>query len=279
LQSVGTAAEIVVLKTTGDRIQDRPLASAGGKGLFTKELEEALLTGEIDLAVHSMKDLPTTLPEGLALAAILPREDPRDVFISPRAGTLADLPHAARVGTSSVRRSALIKRARPDISLALLRGNVDTRLRKLDEGEFDAIILALAGLKRLGIESRATRILEPDEWLPALAQGAIGVEIRADAAEALAALSPLDHGPSAIAVSCERAFQAALDGSCSTAMGGLAEVKGRALIFRGEVLSPDGTRSLGANFECVLGSNAREHAARAGREAGLALKPKVSGWL
>jgi len=279
LLRAGTPCEILVLKTSGDRIQDRPLASAGGKGLFTKELEDALLVGEIDLAVHSMKDVPTLLPSGLVVAAILHREDPRDVFLSPRASSLADLPAGASVGTSSVRRSALVRRARPDVAVKLLRGNVDTRLRKLDGGDFDAIILALAGLKRLGAADRAIRILEIEDWLPALAQGAIGVEIRAGDAALHDALRPLDHAPSAIAIACERAFQAALDGSCSTAMGGLARLDGDVLKFRGQVLSPDGAQSLDCRFECSLGENARQEAERGGREAGLALRPKVLGWL
>jgi hydroxymethylbilane synthase len=165
---------VVAIRTTGDRIQDRPLADAGGKGLFTKELEEALLAGQIDLAVHSMKDVPVFLPEGLAIGAVLPREDPRDAFISPVAATLAELSAGARVGTSSVRRAAQIARARPDLEIVSLRGNVDTRLARLDSGRMDAIVLAVAGLKRLGLDARATSILSADTWLPALAQGAVG---------------------------------------------------------------------------------------------------------
>jgi hydroxymethylbilane synthase len=275
----GTACEIVILKTTGDRIQDRPLADAGGKGLFTKELEEALFRNEIDLAVHSMKDVPTQVPPGLAIVSILPREDPRDVFISPKAKTLRDLAKGARVGTSSVRRAAQVKRARPDVETVLLRGNVDTRLRKLDEGEYDAIILALAGLRRLGVEARATTILDTSEWLPALAQGAIGIESRKTDAIATQAIAPLDDATSSIALACERAFQAALDGSCRTPIGGLATVQGNKLVFRGEVLAPDGSDAAETAFEVALGPNAHDDAARAGREAGLALKPKASPWL
>lgn len=278
-RDASTACEIVVLKTTGDRIQDRPLADSGGKGLFTKELEEALLRGEIDLAVHSMKDVPTALPKGLSIAAILPREDPRDVFISPSARTFEDLPAGAHVGTSSVRRTAQVRRARPDVETVLLRGNVDTRMRKLDEGQFDAIILALAGLSRLGLAERATWILDPREWLPALAQGAIGVEIREDDAAAREAVSKLDDPVSATALACERAFQSALDGSCRTPIGGLAAVSGSTLLFRGEVLAPDGSDAVETSFRTLLGSDALGDAARAGREAGLRLKPKAARWL
>ncbi|HEX4862025.1 MAG TPA: hydroxymethylbilane synthase, partial [Rhizomicrobium sp.] len=181
--------EIVVLKTSGDRIQDRPLADAGGKGLFVKELEDALLGGRIDLAVHSMKDVPVALPPGLAVAALLPREDPRDVFVSNTWKSLAELPKGARLGTSSVRRVAQVLRARPDLHCQLLRGNVDTRLKKLDDGEMDAMLLALAGLKRLGLAHRATA---PLDFLPALAQGAIGIEIRDTDRRARDAVAPLN---------------------------------------------------------------------------------------
>src|SRR5215472_10887180 len=264
----GAACEIVVLKTTGDRIQDRPLADAGGKGLFTKELDDALLKGDIDLAVHSMKDVPTALPKGLAIGAILPREDPRDVFISPSAGTLAELPKGACVGTSSVRRTAQVKRARPDVATVLLRGNVDTRLRKLDEGAHDAIILALAGLSRLGLAARATSILDPIEWLPALSQGAIGVEVRTSDARTQEAVCKLDDPVTATALACERAFQAALDGSCRTPIGGLAALSGSTLLFRGEVLAPDGSDAAETSLKVQLGSDALGDAARAGRDAG-----------
>jgi hydroxymethylbilane synthase len=275
----GAACEIVVLKTTGDRILDRPLADAGGKGLFTKELEEALLRGDIDLAVHSMKDVPTTLPEGLSIAAILPREDPRDAFISPIARTLAELPKGARVGTSSVRRTAQVKRARPDVETVLLRGNVDTRLRKLDEGQYDAIIIALAGLSRLGLAERATWILDPREWLPALSQGAIGIEVRESDTVTQEAARKLDDPVTATALACERAFQSALDGSCRTPIGGLAALSGSTLLFRGEVLAPDGSDAAETSLKTQLGSDALGDAARAGREAGLTLKPKAARWL
>lgn len=278
LEAKGSESEVVVLKTTGDRILDRPLADAGGKGLFTKELEEALLRGEIDLAVHSMKDVPTALPRGLAIAAVLEREDPRDVFVSHKAASLAGLPRGARVGTSSVRRKAQVLRARADVAPTLLRGNVDTRLKKLDQGELDAIFLALAGLNRLGLGDRATTVLDPSDWLPALAQGAIGIETREHDAAA-ARVAQLEHLPTAIALACERAFQAALDGSCRTPIGGLARIEADRLIFAGEVVSPDGRQSADTHIEIVLGANAKADAARGGREAGLALKPRAAQWL
>jgi hydroxymethylbilane synthase len=271
--------EIVVLKTTGDRIQDRPLADSGGKGLFTKELEEALLRGDIDLAVHSMKDVPTKLPARLEIAAILEREDPRDVFVSPLAQQPSELPNGARVGTSSVRRTAQLLRARPDAKAVLLRGNIDTRLRKLEAGEYHAIILALAGLRRIGQQHRVTAVLEGDSWLPALAQGAMGIEIRDDDVRTREAVRLLNHQESAIAIAFERAFQDALDGSCRTPIAGLAEIKGRTLAFRGEVLSPDGRESAGTRIEIALGPDPVDQAARAGREAGLALKPRAARWL
>ena len=278
-KQLGAACEIVVLKTTGDRIQDRPLADAGGKGLFTKELEEALLRRDVDLAVHSMKDVPTALPKGLAIAAILPRDDVRDAFISSVAETLEELPKGARVGTSSVRRTAQVRRARPDVETVLLRGNVDTRLRKLDEGQYDAIVLALAGLERLGLAARATWIFEPRDWLPALAQGAIGVEIRKDDASTRDAVAKLDDPVSATALACERAFQSALDGSCRTPIGGLAGISGSTLVFRGEVLAPDGSEAVQTSLKTQLGSDAVGDAARAGHQAGLELKPRAARWL
>jgi hydroxymethylbilane synthase len=279
LTAAGTATDIVPIKTTGDRIQDRSLADAGGKGLFTKELEEALLAGSIDLAVHSMKDVPVTLPPGLALAAILERENPADVFVSRTAPSLKALPQGARVGTSSVRRAAQLRRARPDLVPVLLRGNIDTRLRKLSEGGLDAILLALAGLRRLGLQEEVTEILTTDEWLPALAQGAVGIEIRGRDARAAAAVAPLDHAPTAIALACERAFQAALDGSCKTPIAGLAIFDGAALSFRGEVFAPDGSDSVATGFVIDHIGCGKTESVRAGREAGNALKPRAAKWL
>jgi hydroxymethylbilane synthase len=273
----GSASEIVVLKTTGDKILDRPLADAGGKGLFVKELEDALLSNTIDLAVHSMKDVPVQLPPGLEIAVLLPREDPRDVFVSNKARTLAELPKGTKLGTSSVRRAAQVARARPDLECVLLRGNVDTRLRKLDEGEMDAMLLALAGLKRLGLESRATQIL--DEFLPALSQGAIGIEIRETDTLAREIVTQLNHFETEIALSCERAFQDALGGSCRSPMAGLATVVNGRLHFRGEVLAPDGKEYVQTEIETALSHNAREEAVNAGREAGLGIRTRAEQWL
>jgi hydroxymethylbilane synthase len=279
LSRAGADCELVPVKTSGDRIQDKSLADAGGKGLFTKELEEALLRGEIDLAVHSMKDVPTALPRGLAIAALLAREDPRDAFVSLKATTLADLPAGARIGTSSVRRQAQVRRARPDLQTTLLRGNVDTRLAKLDAGEFDAMLLALAGLKRLGLSDRATALLDAEQWLPALAQGAIGIEVRADDGATTARVAALNHRDTEIALACERAFQAALDGTCRTPIGGLATLAGTTLRFRGEVLAPDGSGFADTALEIALGADPLRQAAEAGRQAGLDLKPDVAQWL
>ena len=275
----GRTCEIVLIKTTGDRILDRSLADAGGKGLFVKELEEALAADRIDIAVHSMKDVPVALPEGLTLAAILPRENPEDVFLSAKAESLKALAPGATLGTSSVRRKAQVLRARPDLSCVLLRGNVDTRLAKLDSGEMDAIILARAGLNRLGLRARITDILPTEEWLPSLAQGAVGIEIRASDADAAAAIMPLEDPITAIELACERAFQGALDGSCRTPIAGLARLEGGLLTFRGEVLAPDGTDWAATAFSITLEQNGKFEADRAGREAGEVLRPRVAGWL
>jgi len=273
----GERFEIVPIKTSGDRIQDRPLAEAGGKGLFTKEIEEALLVGRIDIAVHSMKDLPAALPAGLTLAATLPRENPADVVVG--AAPLPQLARGARVGTSSVRRKAQVLRARPDANCVILRGNVDTRLAKLDSGSVDAILLALAGLKRLGLSVRAAYILSTDEWLPSLGQGAIGIEIREEDARAAQAVEPFDHASSSIALACERAFQAALNGSCRTPVAGLATFDDGVLSFRGEVLAPDGSDAAETALRITLGNNAKDEAAAAGRKAGEGLRPRAAHWL
>jgi hydroxymethylbilane synthase len=277
--ALGAPCEIVILKTSGDRIQDRSLADSGGKGLFVKELEEALLNDQIDLAVHSMKDVPTDLPPGLALTAFLPRQDPRDVFVSNTARNLMELPKGARLGTSSVRRRAQALRARPDLEVTLLRGNVDTRLAKLDAGAMDGMLLALAGLVRLGLEDRATEILDGDGWLPALAQGAIGIEIRETDTGTREIATLLNHKPTELALDCERAFQAALDGSCRTPIAGLARIAGENLSFHGEVLAPDGSDFADTRFAIALGHNPRAAAEEAGREAGEALRPRVKNWL
>ena len=232
---------IVAIKTSGDRVQDRPLADIGGKGLFAKEIEEALLAGDIDCAVHSLKDMPTTLPSGLVIDCILPREDPRDAFISKSAESLKELPLGATIGTCSVRRQAQLLNARSDLKTVVLRGNVETRLARVDAGEMEATILALAGLKRLNKANAARHIFSTTEMLPAVAQGAIGVETRLNDIQTNALLQPINHTLSALAVSLERAFQAVLDGSCKTPIAGLAEWSAPGQIkFRGCALSPDG---------------------------------------
>jgi hydroxymethylbilane synthase len=235
--------EIVTIRTSGDRIQDRPLSEAGGKGLFTKEIEEALLAGMIDLAVHSAKDMPTVLPDGLMLAACLPREDVRDAFISRKAASLRELPQGAVVGTASLRRQAMVKRLRPDVATAVLRGNVETRLRKLEAGEFDATLLALAGLKRLGLADKATALLDTQEFLPAVGQGAITIEARVDDARTRALLATIDHADTSVALGAERAFLSVLDGSCRTPIAGHAVLDGDAISFRGMILRPDGSEA------------------------------------
>ena len=235
------AFEIVVIKTSGDRIQDRPLSEVGGKGLFTKEIEDALLDGRIDIAVHSSKDMPTVLPDGLALTAFLPREDVRDAFLSPKAKTLMDLPQGAVVGSSSLRRQAMIKRLRPDIEVVMYRGNLQTRLRKLADGEVDATLLAAAGLRRLGLENEITSLLEVDEFLPAVGQGAICIESRLGDEATLARLAAIHDQDTQIRLDAERAYLAVLDGSCRTPIGGLATIEDGMLQLRGIVLKPDGS--------------------------------------
>ena len=237
------AIAVEAITTTGDRVGDRPLADIGGKGLFTKEIEQALLAGTIDVAVHSMKDVPTWLPEGLVIACLLPREDPRDALVANGAAAIADLPAGATVGTASLRRKAQILMRRPDLSVEPLRGNVQTRLRRLAAGEVDATLLALAGLKRLGLDGEVAPIaLDPSEMLPAVGQGAIGIECRAADARVRALLEPIDHAPTAVAVRAERALLSELDGSCRTPIAALAEFDGdNVLILRALVAKPDGS--------------------------------------
>jgi len=237
------AIAIEVIRTTGDIIQDRPLSEVGGKGLFTKEIEQALCDNTIDLAVHSSKDMPTALPDGLRLAACLPREDVRDAFISRKSTSLAGLPHGAVIGTASLRRQAMIKRLRPDISVVTFRGNVDTRLKKLDDGVVDATLLALAGLKRLGREAAVTAVLEVDAFLPAVGQGAIGIEVREDDTRTLDLLAAINHPETLTALRTERAFLAVLDGSCRTPIAGHARIEAEAVVFRGLILRPDGSEA------------------------------------
>ncbi|AMS39972.1 hydroxymethylbilane synthase [Aminobacter sp. NyZ550] len=235
------AFEIVTISTSGDRIQDRPLSLAGGKGLFTKELEEAMYAGEIDIAVHSSKDMPTQLPDGLELSAFLPREDPRDAFIGRAAPSIMELPQGAVVGSSSLRRQALIRRMRPDLDVVMFRGNVQTRLRKLDEGVAEGTILANAGLRRLGLEEVITDLMALDAFPPAPGQGAICIESRIGDTAVTNMLEAIDHKPTGQALACERAFLAALDGSCRTPIAGYAEIDGDRLSFAGLILTPDGT--------------------------------------
>jgi len=239
--------EIVVIRTTGDAIQDRPLAEAGGKGLFTKELDAALIDGSVDFAVHSSKDLPTQLPAEIALAGFLPREDARDAWISRGGVALADLPAGAVVGTASLRRAAQLRRLRPDVTTTLLRGNVETRLRKVESGEIDATLLALAGLRRLGLDDKASAVLPLDDFLPAAGQGAIGIACRAGDAQTAALLEPILCARTRVALIAERAFLAVLDGSCRTPIGAHAIVEGEELSFRGEALSLDGAKSVAAS--------------------------------
>ena len=235
------ALVIEPVKTTGDIILDRPLSEIGGKGLFTKELDRALMNKDIDLAIHSMKDLETWLPDGMAIGCVLERADPRDAFISVVAAKMDDLLPGARVGTASLRRRAQLLNRRPDLDVDIIRGNVQTRLGKLEAGEFDATFLALAGLDRLDQRHVATEIIEPDVFLPACAQGAIGVTCRADDERTLAYLHELDHAPSRIRIMCERAFLDALDGSCRTPIAGLSEISGERIRLRGLIARPDGS--------------------------------------
>ena len=259
--------EIVVITTTGDRIRDRPLSEIGGKGLFTKEIEDALFAGEIQLAVHSMKDMPARLPGGLTMAALLPREDARDAFLSPVAKSIADLAQGATVGSSSVRRAAQLKRLRPDLNVIPFRGNVETRLRKLEEGVAQATFLACAGLNRLGLAGKIASRVPIDLMLPAVAQGCIGIETREDDDAARALLAPLNHEASAIAVACERAFLAALDGSCRTPLAGHAILDNGVVKFRGHALTHDGAHC----FETTREGPPAD-AERMGREAGEQVK-------
>lgn len=240
----GLDVEIIVIRTTGDKVQDRMLAEIGGKGLFTLEIEQALFDGGIDIAVHSMKDVETVLPDGLGISTLLPREDPRDAFISNKADSLLALPAGSVVGTASIRRQAQIRMIRPDLQVEPIRGNVETRLRKLQEGEADATLLAIAGLRRLDKADVATYVLEPEEMLPAVAQGAIGIESRNDDRQTLELLEGIHDINTAYCVNAERAVLAALDGSCRTPIAALAELEGVSMMtLRGLVASPDGAVS------------------------------------
>ncbi|MDA4845490.1 hydroxymethylbilane synthase [Hoeflea poritis] len=264
------AFEIVVISTKGDRVTDRPLAEIGGKGLFTEEIEAQLSDGRIDIAVHSSKDMPTVLPAGLYLSAFLPREDVRDAFIGRDAGAITDLPQGATVGTSSLRRQALVRRLRPDLNVVSFRGNVQTRMRKLQEGEVDGTLLAMAGLKRLGLQDKATDVMATDAFLPALGQGAICIESRADDAVTDTMLAPIDDEATRTALTCERAFLAALDGSCRTPIAGLATIGTSGLSFSGMILSPDGKTT----FE-ISRTGRPDNAAELGTKAGAAIRAEA----
>jgi hydroxymethylbilane synthase len=264
------AIEICVIRTTGDAVQNRPLVEIGGKGLFTKEIEQALVDGGVDLAVHSAKDVPAVLPEGLILAACLPREDPRDALISHVAAELAALPHGAVVGTASPRRQAMVKRLRPDLTVIGLRGNVETRLRKLEEGEADATLLAVAGLKRLGLIEKMTSVLETDDFLPAVGQGIITIEARKSDQRTRGLLAAIDDSDASGALGTERAFLAVLEGSCRTPIAGHARLTDTAVDFRGLIVKPDGSQS----FETVR-RGSRSDSAALGRDAGHELKGRA----
>ena len=233
---------VLGMTTEGDRRLDSSLAKIGGKGLFVKELEQALLDGRADIAVHSMKDVPMVLPDGFMIAATMAREEPRDAFVSNRFDSLQSLPAGSIVGTSSLRRESLIRARRPDLQVQPLRGNVQTRLRKLDENQFMAIILAAAGLKRLGLQQRITQLLEPEESLPAVGQGALGIECRADRPELGDLLEPLDDDPTRRCVEAERSLSRALAGSCNVPLGGYAQIIGDQMRLRGFVAKPDGSK-------------------------------------
>jgi hydroxymethylbilane synthase len=264
------AIERVVIRTSGDVIRDRPLAEAGGKGLFTRELDQALADGSIDLAVHSAKDVPSILPAGIVVAGCIERADPRDVLIAPRHGTLANLPAGAVVGTASVRRAALLRRRRPDLRTALLRGNVETRLRKVAAGECDATLLALAGLERLDLAHRADEVLDPADFPPALAQGIIAITARADDSRTRPLIAAITHAPTMTALAAERAVLIAVDGSCRTPIAGHTRLDGAQLAVRAAVIAPDGSEIWEAAEE-----GAAEDAAAIGAGVGRALLAQV----
>lgn len=262
------APEIVTIRTTGDAITDRPLADAGGKGLFTKEIDRALLDGAVDVAVHSAKDMETWLPDGIAITAALPREDPRDALIGARA--IADLPDGARVGTASMRRQAQLLAVRPDLEIVLFRGNVETRLRKIAGGEADATLLALAGLVRLGRREAADAILEPEEMLPAAGQGVVAIARRTDDGRSAAALEPLNDASALTCLTAERTMLDTLDGTCRTPIGALATLDGDALDLAGLVVWPDGH-----GLERHAARSGPDDAEALGREVGLTLRDRV----
>jgi len=259
-----------VIRTSGDAIQDRPLAEAGGKGLFTKEIDFALMAGEIDAAIHSAKDLPTLMPRGVAIAGYLPREDPRDALVSALSDTIEGLPEGASLGAASLRRQAQALRLRPDLKLALLRGNVETRLKKAESGAVGATLLAMAGLKRLGLVHRARRALDLDAFLPALGQGAIALTARAADTRALEALAAIAHAETCAELTAERAFLAELEGSCRTPIAGLARLENGGLRLKGQVLRTDGSERFDIEAEGAFAD-----AERLGRETGRELAKRL----
>jgi hydroxymethylbilane synthase len=238
----GLRIELVTMSTQGDRVLDSPLAKVGGKGLFVKELEQGMLEGRADIAVHSMKDVPVELPSGLGIGSILEREDPQDAFVSNRFASIDELPVGARVGTSSLRRQCQLRARRPDLQLLDLRGNVNTRLGRLDEGDYDAIVLACAGLKRLGMAARITRALTPEELLPAIGQGVIGIECRLGDEAVRRLIEPLEHAPTRLRIQAERAFNATLAGGCQAPVAGFSLIEHDLLELRGLVGWPDGSK-------------------------------------
>jgi hydroxymethylbilane synthase len=250
--ALDTLLPIVPIVTTGDRIQDRKLLEAGGKGLFTKEIDEALLDGRVDAAIHSLKDVPTHLPEGMTLAAVPEREDVRDALLTPYGADLASLKPGAVIGTASLRRQAQLLHARPDLRIMTLRGNVDTRIARMAEGGVDATLLALSGLRRLGRTDRPMTLLDPAAMPPAVGQGALAVAARTDDADTLAALALLDHAETHAAVRAERAFLSALDGSCRTAIGAFSRVSAGEFTFIGEALAADGSARWRREGACDL---------------------------
>ena len=265
------AIETVVIRTTGDRVQDRPLSEIGGKGLFTKEIDEALLSGAIDLAVHSMKDVPTWLPDGVSFPCLLPREDPRDALFANSHRRLADLPQGAVVGTAALRRQAQILAMRPDLKVVPIRGNVETRLRKLAEGQVSATLLAVAGLRRLGMADRITATLSTEEMLPAVAQGAIGIACRAGDEAVLARLKPLHCADTSSCVAAERGLLTELDGSCRTPIAAWAQLTSDGgIVLDALIARPDGSEVLRERRE-----GHRQDAAALGRAAGEALKSRA----
>ncbi|MEO5671364.1 MAG: hydroxymethylbilane synthase [Ramlibacter sp.] len=271
LEQQGHEVSLLGMTTRGDQILDRSLSKVGGKGLFVKELENALEEGRADIAVHSLKDVPMELPEGFALACVMEREDPRDAFVSSRYGGPDELPQGAVVGTSSLRRVVLLRALRPDLKIEPLRGNLDTRLRKLDEGQFDAIVLAAAGLKRLGLAERIRHVFEPEQMLPAAGQGALGIEVRADRPDLVEALAPLAHQSTWLAVAAERAVSRAMGGSCSMPLAAFAVFSGEYLQLRAAWGDPDGPGALvQARTAAVVAG--LEHAAELGTEVAARLR-------